>query len=132
MVMQVELLEPPSNLVWVLRPKTGVATKLDSWWVGPVPVLKRTGDASYEVLWKPGTPHAVHMDQFKPFVVVESINLYHFAPGYRTEGTTQNKWNVESILDHKVENGKILFLTQWEGFEQGLYLGARWDLHSQV
>ena len=109
----------PGDWVWVLRPKAGVATKLDSWWVGPVPVQRRTGDASYEVLLKPGTPHAVHMDQLKPFVTGESVNLYHYAPGYRTEGTTQNEWNVDAILDHRIEHGKLQFLTRWEGFEQG-------------
>ena len=100
--------------VWVLRPPSSSVSKLDTWWVGPVKVLRRTGAQSYEVLLKPGTPHDVHMDQLKPCVVGPSIDLYHFQPGYHIEGTTQYEWNVDSILDHKTEHGQLFFRVRWE------------------
>ena len=106
--------------VCVLRPYQEVATKSETWWVGPVPVSRRLGESSYKVLIKPGTPHAVHLDQTKPFVVGEPVELYHYAPGYRTEGVAQNEWLVDEIIDHRLdEDGKLMFLNRWEDFEQG-------------
>ncbi len=55
--------------VWVLRPRLGTSDqKVESWWVGPVPVIRRTGEASYEVELRPGTMHMVHADRLKPCV----------------------------------------------------------------
>ena len=100
--------------VWVLRPQNPTVSKVDTWWVGPVKVIRRTGNSSYEVLLKPGVPHDAHMDQLKPFVTGESIELYHFQPGYHIEGNTPDEWDVDEILEHKLINGKLLFRVRWE------------------
>ena len=54
------------------------------------------------------------MDQLKSFVTGESIELYHFQPGYHIEGNTPNEWDVDEILEHKIINGKLLFRVRWE------------------
>ena len=106
--------------VWVLRPQDGSAnTKAESWWLGPVPVVRRVGQGSYEVMLRPGTPFQTHRDRLKPCVVGKHTKLYHYGPGYRPEGVTTNEWNVAQILDHRLVAGNLEFLTQWEGFEQG-------------
>ena len=65
--------------VWVLRPRLGTSDqKVESWWVGPVPVIRRTGEASYEVELRPGTMHMVHADRLKPSVTGERVELFQF------------------------------------------------------
>ena len=84
-----------------------------------MPVQKRVGQSSYEVLLKPNTPFQTHRDRMKPFVTGDKVDLYHFAPGYRAEGVGLGEWNVEKILDHRFVDDKVEFFTQWDGFEQG-------------
>jgi hypothetical protein len=56
------------DCVWVLRPMLGTSDqKVESWWVGPVPVVSRTGDASYEVELISGILHMVYADRLKPY-----------------------------------------------------------------
>ncbi len=46
--------------VWVLRPRQGTSDqKVESWWVGPVPV-RRTGVARYEVELAGHHAHGAH------------------------------------------------------------------------
>ena len=54
--------------VWVLRPKSTYASKLDTWWIGPAKILRRVGDQSYEVQLKPNVTQDVHINHLKPFV----------------------------------------------------------------
>ena len=38
---------------------------------------------------------------------------------FMTEGVTLDGWNVDAIHDHRIEGDKLMFLTRWEGCEQG-------------
>lgn len=106
--------------VWVLRPKSGMsAAKVETWWVGPVAIQRRTGENSYEVELQPGLPHMVHADRLKPFVVVEKVELFHFQTVGETEEATPREWNVEEIVGHRWVGGKPQFLTRWEGAAPG-------------
>lgn len=109
--------------VWVLRPRSGTSeSKMDTWWTGPVPVLRRTGEASYEVEIRPGVMHMVHTDRLKPFVTGEPVELFHFGATAKTgeeEETHVGEWNVADILDHRWVAGKPQFLTKWEGASPG-------------
>ena len=84
--------------VWVLRPRLGTSDqKVESWWVGPVPVIRRTGEASYKVELRPGTMHMVHADRLKPSVTGERVELFQLGttPGYIEEDEPAlGEWNV--------------------------------------
>ena len=115
------LVYQPGDWVWVLRPKSGMAAaKVDTWWVGPVPLVRRTGAASYEVEIQPGVMHSVHTDRLKPFVTGDKVELFHFGP--RTdakEALELGEWKVDRILGHRFIRGKPQFLTKWEGAPVG-------------
>ena len=72
----------------MLRPKSSAVEKSDAWWVVPVRVLRRTSASSYVVQIKPGVQRDVHMDQRKPFVGGEGIDLHYIRAGYRVTGVT--------------------------------------------
>ena len=57
--------------VWWLRPRPGVGSGLETWWLGPCRVTAREGPSSYTILAKPKTFQGVHRDQLKPHVVDE-------------------------------------------------------------
>ncbi len=93
-----------------MRPKTGESSqKAETWWTGPVEVIKRVRDASCEVEFHPGELQAVHADKLKPFVRGEPVELFHFEAGYTQEGVAPQKWNVETILGHRWVAGKPSF-----------------------
>lgn len=110
----------PGDLVWYLRPRGSHVSKLDTWWLGPCRVVRRTGDLSYEIAVKPNVMQEVHMDQLKPYwedvIHGTGVELFHFSSGYQAMDTMPDEWDVECILKHrKGNNGKLEFLTQWEG-----------------
>ena len=113
---------------WVLRSRGSQASKLDTWWTGPVKVLRRVGECSYEVLLKPGIVQDVHQDQMKRYVedvAGEALELFHFQPEYHPMDTTSEHFTVEKVLRHKVEpDGALKFLTKWEGYEEN---EATWE-----
>ena len=85
--------------------------------MGPMHIQERIVEFSYHVLNTDNTPYAVHLDQLKPHVVGEAIELYHYQPRYVVEETGPTEWNVAGILDHRWVDGSLQFLTQWEGAE---------------
>ena len=115
--------------VWVLRPKGG-GNKLDTWWVGPACVVRRTGDLSYQVRVKPEVVQDVHMDQLKPYIGDtlrgSCVHLYHHMTGYQPMAIATDEWDVDKILDHRTnKNGQLEFLTRWEGAEEETWEPAR-------
>ena len=117
---------PPYSVgdyVWVLRPRDSPSTeKLDTWWLGPAQILERLGEHSYRAQVKPNMSVEVHSTQLKPFVeddlAGKPTELFHFLPTYQELGTTMGEWNVDAILDHRWFNGRLQFLTRWEGGEE--------------
>ena len=82
-----------------------------------MPIHQRVGEFSYHVLTEDGKPYSVHMDQLKPHVVGEPIELFHYQPRYEVEGSGPTEWNVAEILEHRWVDGALQFLTRWEGAE---------------
>ena len=116
--------------VWVLRPKGGKLSKLDTWWVGPAQVVRRTGELSYQVRVKPDVVRDVHMDQLKSFhgdkLEGSCVHLYHHQTGYQPMAIATDEWDVDKILGHKVgKDGKLLFLTRWAGSDEETWEPAR-------
>ena len=85
--------------------------------MGPMPIHQRGGEFSYEVMTENGSPYSVHLDQLKPHVVGDPIELFHYQGRYEVEGSGPTEWNVEDILAHRVVDGALQFLTRWEGAE---------------
>ena len=109
------------DFVWVVRPKTSPqTTKLDTYWMGPAKILSRVGESSYNVQVKPNMAMEVHASDMKPYFGEEGTgkptDLYHFLPTYQPVEVVPGEWNVDRILRHrKGPDGKIQFLTRWEG-----------------
>ena len=91
--------------VWVLRPRNSGVTKLETWWVGPCEVVRRTGDLSYEVRVKPNVVQDLHCDQMKPFqgdrLNGSAIELFHHMSGYTPLHSKIDEWEVERIRRHR-------------------------------
>ena len=114
----------PGDLVWYLRPRGSQVSKLDTWWLGPCKVLRRTGNLSYEIVVKPNVTQDVHLDQLKPYcedvLHGTGVELFHYSSGYKVLHTQPDEWDVERILRHRRNSqGKLEFLTQWEGADPG-------------
>ena len=119
-----------NDWVWVLRPRGSGVSKLDTWWVGPAQVIRRTGDLSYEVRVKPNVVQDLHMDQLKPFIDDRlegpCVELFHHTTGYRPMATESDEWEVDRILRHrKARDGQLEFLTRWEGSDEETWEPAR-------
>ena len=113
----------PQEWVWVLRPPN-TGTKLETWWVGPMQVVRRVGDQSYQVEIRPGVMHDVHQDQMKPFVEDRvggpKVDLYHHVTGYKALETQPDEWDVQKIMRHRRKpDGTWEFLTRWENTPAG-------------
>ena len=108
----------PGDWVMILRPKSSLSeAKAETWWEGPMKVVRRVGEASYEVERKPGITFATHVDRMKTFVRGPGVELFHWLSNEGGEEVAPKEWNVEKILAHRWVRGKPQFLTRWEGFE---------------
>jgi len=108
--------------VWVLRPRGLSADKLQSWWVGPCPIVKRVGEMSYEVEIKPGHVISLHRSQMKQHFddefSSEKLEMFHFQPTKEDFDSGMDEWEVEKIFKHRLNKfGKLEFLVKWKGFE---------------
>jgi hypothetical protein len=110
----------PGDKVWVLRPRQLGTDKMQSWWLGPCPVLRREGAESYVVEIKPGKEFPVHSQHMKPHIPdehsVEPIPLYYYRLAKTELYAEVDEWEVERILLHHVdEAGEPWFHTKWKG-----------------
>ena len=114
---------PPYHVgdwVWVLRPRGGDVSALDTWWVGPCQVVGQEGAQSYKVTVKPDKVRDIHASHMKPFwqdvIEGEPIELFHHMTGYKSLATEPDEWEVEAILDHKQDGeGGFTFFVKWVG-----------------
>ena len=105
--------------VWYLRPE-GSGTKLDTRWIGPGKVTAKVGEHSYEVRITPDdiiAAHATFLKPHKPDVFRgEGIPLYFHQRTVLDSQALTDEWEVESVLDHRVEkDGKYFFKVVWKG-----------------
>jgi hypothetical protein len=108
--------------VWVLRPRGLSADKLQSWWIGPCPIVSRIGEMSYEVEIKPGHVISLHRSQMKQHFddefAGEKLEMFHFQPTKEEFDSGVDEWEVERILRHRVNKfGKLEFLVKWKGYD---------------
>jgi hypothetical protein len=106
--------------VWVLRPRGLSADKLQSWWIGPCPIVTRVGEMSYEVEIKPGHVISLHRSQLKEHFdddfASEKLEMFHFQPTKEEFDSGLDEWEVDRILRHRVNKlEKLEFLVQWKG-----------------
>ena len=93
--------------VWLLRPRHVGTDKLQSWWIGPCPVVARRGADSYVVEDKPGHERAVHSSQLKPSLEDEFADnptpLHYFRQTEVDLTDEVDEWEVDKICQHKVD-----------------------------
>ena len=117
--------DPPpfkvGDLVWYLRPPNS-GNKLDSRWLGPAAVVRRDNDRSYEIELKPQyfikAPRNLLKAYVEDRVVGRPTELFVHRRTEPGDDLLPDEWNVEKILDHKIEKGQYKFLTQWEGSDE--------------
>ena len=109
----------PGDKVWYRRPENSGGT-LDSRWLGPVIVITREGEYSYQIEVKPGLIIKAHRSFLKPYQEdvfnKDPIPLFFHRRTILDEEARPDEYEVEKILEHKqLEDGSFLFLTKWEG-----------------
>ena len=111
----------PGEKVWYLRPRGPVTgDKLQSWWLGPCPVVSRVGQSSYVVEVRPGVHVPAHVSQLKLYleeVTGESLPLHFFKGGSSDIELAPDEWVVDKIIRHRIRGGKYQFLTRWKGYD---------------
>ena len=110
------------TFVWYLRPRGRPGEKLETYWLGPCPVLQRVGDHSYVVELEPGRHQHAHRSQLKPHVadpIGPPVKLYQYRQAREDIAVGPSDWNVEKILGHRRgPNGDPMFEVLWEGSKQ--------------
>ena len=100
------------DLVWYLRPPSHTADKALPRWVGPCPVMERTGQRSYIVEIRPGVRQPAHRSQLKPFLwrSPEGLGfpLHYFRLTPQEEAGREGEWQVEKILAQNLVRGLVV------------------------
>ena len=109
-------------LAWYLRPRGRPGEKLETYWVGPCPVLQRVGDHSYVVELEPGRHQHCHRSQLKEHMLDPlgpPVKLYQYRQAKQEVAVAPDDWLVEKILGHRRgPTGDLEFHVQWEGSRQ--------------
>jgi hypothetical protein len=110
----------PGQKVWVLRPRKLGSDKMQSWWLGPCPVLRREGEDSYVVEIKPGKEFPVHATHLKPHILDQHVGkpvpLFFHRMAKTDLFAEVDEWEVEKIVRHHVDQaGQAWFYTKWKG-----------------
>ena len=108
--------------VWYLRPPDA-GNKLDTKWIGPVPIVAREGEHSYVVETKPGHRVSALRKALKLCVPDnfggEPVPLFYHQRTVPDPDAEPDEWRVEKILGHrKNASGGEEFKTKWEGSDR--------------
>ena len=113
------------DTVWVARPKQVGGHKIQTWWVGPYPIVERKGNSSFAVQWGPNDTLDVHADQLKPWKGEsesdDGIPLFF----HQDEHKEKLPMKVEKIRGHRLTVNGYEFLTHWQGSPLHLTLGSQ-------
>ena len=116
------------DFVWFRRPPSLTADKTLPRWVGPCPVVERSGQRSYVVEIKPGVLQNVARNQLKRFrnesPEGQNFPLHFFRLTPQEEIGHEDEWQVEKILKHKATKKGFMFFTKWEGYPES---EATWE-----
>ena len=107
---------------WYLRPENS-GEKLDSRWLGPVEVVKRVGNNTYEVRVKPELVIQAHATQLKPWIEDKvsgaCVPLFTHRRTVPDPGAQPDEWEVDKVVAHRVDKyGKMFFKVVWKGFSE--------------
>ena len=96
--------------VWVRKsPNLSSSSKLDTRWRGPMRVVQRRGESSYQVVDPHGKFHDFHMDQLQPYIDDE---INQGQPRNFEEPSGPEKKG--DIISHRLgETREDEFLVQW-------------------
>ena len=108
--------------VWYLRPPDA-GNKLDTKWIGPVPIVAREGEFSYVVETKPGHRVGALRKALKLHVPDvfggDPVPLFHHQRTVPDPDAEPDEWRVEKILGHrKTAAGVEEYKTKWEGSDR--------------
>ena len=111
------------DTVWYLRPPDA-GNKLDSRWIGPVPIIAREGEHSYVVETKPG--HRVKapgtgLKAYVPDVFMgDPVPMWYHKRTVLDPDAEPDEWMVQDIIAHRrLRNGSSYeFKTKWEGSDR--------------
>jgi hypothetical protein len=110
------------SLVWYLRPRGRPGEKLETYWLGPCPVLERVGEQSYVVELEPGRRQHAHRSQLKEHredTIGPPVKLYQYRQAREEVAVGPTEWNVEKILRHRRgPRGDPVFEVLWEGAKE--------------
>ena len=110
------------SLVWYLRPRGRHREKLETYWLGPCPVLERVGNHSYVVELEPGRRQDAHRCQLKEHredPIGPAVKLYEYRQAKEDNDMGHGEWILKRILGHKRGlNGDPIFHVQWDGSDQ--------------
>ena len=110
------------SIAWYRRPE-GTAGPLDSRWLGPVKIVARVGEPSYEIEVKPGLIVGAPRAFLKPYVKEiwngDPIPLHYHRRTILDEDVLPEEYIVDKIIGHKVlANGEVKFHTLWVGYKK--------------
>ena len=96
--------------VWVRKsPSLSSSSTLDTRWRGPMRVVQRRGESSYQVVDSQGKFHDVHMEQLQRYIDDENIQ----SPPVSMEEPLR-PMKKGDIIGHRIgEPGEDEFLVQW-------------------
>ena len=104
------------DLVLMKRPKTIGGDKLETYWTGPYPIVRREGERSFVIQKAPHREVNVHMDQLKPWIAEwdpppgQASLRTIITPKVRTPPCS-----VQNIQARRRNHGEWETLIQWEG-----------------
>ena len=118
----------PGDVAWYRRPENS-GGPLDSRWLGPVEIVSRTGDNSYEIRVKPGKVMGANRCDLKPYVPdkynKDPVPLFFHRRTVIDDDALPDEFEVVRILDHRInKKGDVEFLTHWKG---GTEHDATWE-----
>lgn len=112
----------PGSKVWYRPEPQPGRDKLEPKWRGPGVVLRRVADHSYVVQVDGGREQEAHRSQLYPHVedefVGEPFPLYYFSGKAPVLELGPGEWEVEEVLDHKMQKNELTFLIKWKGWEE--------------
>lgn len=110
----------PGDEVYYRRPE-GSGNKLDSRWLGPVVVVAREGEHSYQIRIKENVTIKAHSTFLKPSLnkqfLGRPVPLFFHKRTVLDPEAGEDEWLVERILNHRYKNGCLEFFTHWKGYD---------------
>ena len=102
----------------MVRNRAVEAGKLEPLWTVPCEVLGRTGTTGRYTIAFPEGNREIHMERLKmylPRIDGTKIKLHYYRP--HVDIPEDDSWVVETILRHRIHQGKHQWLVRWRGYD---------------